>query len=308
VSEEQISRNKMIFRISLWVFILNALIALIKLAGGFLFRSLSMLGDGIDSLGDVLATASVLVAAKWLQKPPDKDHPWGHDRADTLASKFINFFMFFMGTQLLIRSVETLLRFEPNQPPDNMGIIVISLSIALKLGMAISLKKEGQNQESAMLKTNAQNMANDVVLSASVLIGIIASQFFQTNFIDVVTACLVSFWIIYHSIQGFNKTNLELMDGLKEPELYQKVFNAVESVNGAFNPHRVRIRRFADRYLIDLDVEMNGKISLEEAHRLGCVVECEIKKALPQVYDIMLHLEPKGNQENERYGLSRSKL
>ncbi len=302
-------RYRDIFRATLWVFFVNALLATLKIVSGLMFHSLGILGDGLDSLGDVLATGVLLIAAHWLQKPPDKDHPWGHDRADTLASKFINFFMFFMGTQLLIKAVESLLNQKDNVPPSPLGIVVLSINIVIKVLLAFYQRRTGKNENSLMLTTNAENMANDVMISFSVMVGVGLSFFLQNSAIDAAMAGIVGIWIIAHSIHGFNKTNLELMDGLKQPELYQKVFDAVESVEGAYNPHRVRIRRFADRYLIDLDVEMEGKMRLEEAHRLGCSIESAIKKALPQVYDIMLHLEPRNNsEEGERYGLSRREI
>lgn len=306
---EQTRRFHDIWTVSLVVLGVNAVLAALKIGGGFLFRSLSILGDGLDSLGDVLATASVLVASQWLRKPPDRDHPWGHDRADTLASKFLNFFMFFMGSQLLLQAIQDLMDGSTKSPPDSMGLGLLAANLATKAALSLALVRVAKRNDSQMLRANARNMGNDVLVSVAALSGVLLSNLLQSGFWDVVVAALVGLWIVAQSVLGFNETNLELMDGLDEPEVYTRVFNAVESVQGAFNPHRVRIRRFAGRYLIDLDVEMDGSLPLEAAHRVGCQIEQAIRRALPQTYDIMLHLEPLGNkEEDECFGLSRSQL
>lgn len=304
------ARSQEIMAISLWTLVVNALLAALKIAGGLAFSSLSLLGDGIDSLGDVLASLSTVLAARALHKPPDADHPWGHDRADTLAAKFINFFIFFAGAQLLLRAMEQLLNQEPRDPPSLAGVIIAALSVAVKGGLAWRLRRAGKRQRSTMLEANAINMSNDVLLSAMVLLGVGLSAFLSNAWVDVVAACGVSLWVIAHAILGFRRTDLELMDGLRqtEMELYERLFKAVDSIPGVFNPHRVRIRRFADRYLVDLDVEMDGELSLREAHQLGCLVEAAIRQELPSVYDIMLHLEPKGNEERECFGLRKGGL
>lgn len=306
--EDNQNRHRVIARASRAVLAGNLLLGAGKIAAGFIFGSLSILGDGLDSLGDVLATLTTLAALRVMSQPPDTDHPWGHERADTIAAKFITFFMFYFGAQLFTRAVTDMVQGAVPAIPQAPGMIVLVLSVVVKVMLALLLMRTGKKTSSAMLQANALNMRNDVVLSLSVLLGVGLAVWFQSGWIDTVTALLVSVWIMAGAVRGFSRTNLELMDGLREPEVYEKVFSAVDSVEGTHNPHRVRIRRFADRILIDLDVEMAEDLPLAKAHEIGCRVETEIKKALPEVYDIMLHLEPFGNKEEEKYGLTRSDL
>jgi len=99
------------------------------------------------------------------------------------------------------------------------------------------------------------------------------------------------------------------MDGVDSPEIYRQILTAVKSIKGATNPHRIRVRKMANQYMIVLDIEMEGDITLNEAHDIGEKVENEIKRVVPKVYDVILHIEPIGNLEpHEVFGVSEAQL
>jgi divalent metal cation (Fe/Co/Zn/Cd) transporter len=101
------------------------------------------------------------------------------------------------------------------------------------------------------------------------------------------------------------------MDGGVDRAEYKILFDAVRAVQGAENPHRARIRRVAGLWDIDLDIEVNGNLSVREAHKIATQVEQEARKRLETVYDIMVHVEPAGdanNKKNEGYGLSEQEI
>lgn len=107
----------------------------------------------------------------------------------------------------------------------------------------------------------------------------------------------------------FMQTNKEMMDGIDDEGIYNKIINAVKSVEGATNPHRIRVRRLAHYYLIALDIEVDGKLILDEAHKIGMHVEDAINATIPNIYDILVHVEPKGNVEpNEVFGVSEKNI
>jgi divalent metal cation (Fe/Co/Zn/Cd) transporter len=96
---------------------------------------------------------------------------------------------------------------------------------------------------------------------------------------------------------------MELMDGNSHPEVYNALFEAVHSVEETGNPHRVRIRRIAGHWDIGMDIEVNPNCTVMEAHGIAYRVEQAIKNRIEGVYDIMIHVEPAENQEDECYGL-----
>jgi cation diffusion facilitator family transporter len=175
--------------------------------------------------------------------------------------------------------------------------------------LSIYLRKVGKEVESAMLIANARNMQNDVVISFSVLAGLIFTFVFKMPVIDVITALLVSIYIMFIAFQIFMQTNRDLMDGVDDEEIYRKIVDQVNCVDGASNPHRIRVRKMAHLYLIALDIEVDGKMPLDKAHELSAEVEKNIKQNIQNVYDVLVHVEPFGNCEiDEVFGISEEHL
>ena len=149
------------------------------------------------------------------------------------------------------------------------------------------------------------HMRNDMLISFTVLIGLITTIYFNVGVIDKIIALLISIFIMYEAIRIFLRTNTELMDGIDDPELYNKLFEAVKKVNGAHNPHRTRARKIGSRYMINLDIEVDPEMSVRKAHSIAKNVEDIIKEDIPNVYDVMVHVEPTGNLETgEKFGVT----
>ena len=162
-----------------------------------------------------------------------------------------------------------------------------------------------------MLKANGKNMVSDVVISSGVLVGVGLSIILNRGFIDPLIAILVGLWVIRSSISIFLEANMELMDGSSDTAPYTAVFNAVRTVPGTINPHRTRMRRIAGLWDIDIDIEVDPELKVREAHLIASQVERAIKDSVEGVYDIVVHIEPAGEEENhdmEQYGLRESKL
>nr|WKN37845.1 cation diffusion facilitator family transporter [Tunicatimonas sp. TK19036] len=290
-----------------WVGLIgNLLLSLVKIIVGWLSSSQAVLGDGIDSLSDVAAYLVTLVTARITQRPPDVKYPYGYNRAETIASKALSFFIFFAGAQLFYNNLMDLVQGIERPIPSLLALYVSGFSVLGKLGLALWQFRVGRRTQSPMLIANAKNMQADIVLSAVVLVGVGLSVVKQWPMIDTILALLVSLWILRIGYQIFKESNTELMDGVDDTSLYQQVFTAVKSVPGVHNPHRARIRKLANAYVVELDIEVAGDLSVMEAHQLGVEVEQQIKATLTNVYDIMIHVEPRGNVEkHEKFGLSR---
>jgi divalent metal cation (Fe/Co/Zn/Cd) transporter len=127
--------------------------------------------------------------------------------------------------------------------------------------------------------------------------------------LDSVTALIVSVWILKVGFQIFMQTNRDLMDANTEPELYQKVFNAVDRVEGTHNPHRLRIRKIGNYFMIVFDLEIEEFLTIRQSHEICMEVEKSIRKDINNVFDIMIHLEPLGFHHKEKlYGVSPEDL
>jgi len=297
-------RQKTLIRAS-WISILgNAFLAIMKISLGIVAGSLAVVADGIDSSSDIATSIITLFTARLLTKSPNIRYPYGYEKADTIATKALSFIIFFAGAQLAISTIGRLFNSQIADPPSMLAIYVTLISILGKLGLSFYLHRTGKLVSSSMLLANARNMQNDVLISLAVLVGLAFTFVLKMPILDTITALAVSFWIMKVGLQIFFQSNTELMDGMKDPILYCELFHAVKQVEGARNPHRVRVRKIGSLNMISMDVEVDPYITVTDAHEIARKVEKIIKESLPNVYDIVVHIEPFGNnEENEKFGL-----
>ncbi len=288
----------------------NALLALLKVVIGILSGSMAVIADGIDSATDIVTSLITLFTSNIISEPPDKEHPWGHARAEAIATKALSFFIFFAGAQLFISAVRMLTAGEVRDIPGKWALLATGVSIVMKIFLAMDKFIAGKKTESSMLIADAKNMQNDIFLSLAVLVGLGGTFYFNLPVIDSVTGLILSLWIMKCAYSMFMETSIELMDSVSDQSVYNTVFQAAVETEGVLNPHRARIRKLNMLYDIDLDIEVEGSMSLSEAHDIAVLVEERIKTALPdKIFDIMVHVEPVGNVESdEQFGLTPEDL
>ncbi len=289
-----------------WIGIIgNAFLAVLKIVAGLLSGSLAVVSDGIDSAADVVGSIITLFTAVIINQPPDREHPYGHTRAETLATAILAFIIFFAGAQLLLTTVGSFIRGETPGMPSFLAVYVILISIAGKILLAFTQYYFGKKAESPMLIASAKNMQNDILISSGVLAGLGCTFYFNLPILDPVIATVISIIIMKTAVEIYLGINTELMGGGGDAHTYKHISESVSETEGACNPHRMRIRKMGERYFIDLDIEVDGKLSVESAHAIACRVEEKIKERIANVYDIMVHVEPEGNIEKaEKFGLS----
>jgi cation diffusion facilitator family transporter len=288
-----------------WVgIIVNLILAILKLVSGVVAGSLAVISDGVDSVTDIFTSLIGLLTVNISSKPADPEHPYGHGRAETIATKALSFIILFAGFQLGISAVQRMVNGTVMVIPPFWIISILGISILSKIGLAFYKTRVGKKASSNMLLADAKNMRNDVLISASTLIGILLTRILKLPILDPIIALGISSFILKTGFSIFLETSNELMDGVDAPELYSEIFKVVHEINGAHNPHRCRIRRINTLYVIDLDIEVEKQLSVEEGHLIATQVEKEIKSTIPHIYDIIVHVEPMGVVHgSERFGL-----
>ena len=283
MKEQLQAREKALIRTSWISTIGNTILSVAKIGIGFAAGSLAVLGDGIDSATDVVISIVMILAARIISKPPTKKYPYGYEKAETIATKILSLVIFYAGVQMLISSIGSLISPEPKEMPAAIAIYVTLFSIVGKLLLALYQYRAGRRIGSSLLTANAVNMRNDVIISCGVLIGLVFTFLLKLPILDTVTGLIISLFIIRSSIRIFMDSNVELMDGVKDESIYRKIFDAVEAVPGAHNPHRVRSRQIGNLYMIVLDIEVDGSITVTEATG----GEPPSRKTVPKLFTII---------------------
>lgn len=302
-------RNRIIRIASIISIVGNAILALLKISVGIMAGSLSVLADGLDSLTDIFISFITLFVSVIITHPPDREHPYGHYRAETIATSVLAFIIFFIGGQLVLTTADRMINQTEISMPGMPAVYVTVFSIAGKLVLSWSQYRLGKKADSDLLLANGKNMQNDVITSIGVLVGLGCVFFFQMPIIDRILAIIIGLWIMITAVRIFVGTLTELMEGEVNHDLYDCIFETIKKIDGVGNPHRVRIKKLGIHYVIDMDIEVDGSLTVSEAHRRCVMVEERLRAALPSIYDIMIHIEPLGNYEaQERYGLTESDI
>lgn len=306
--EKSFDRIQVIKKASILGIVGNAILGVLKIITGLLTGSLALLGDGFDTATDIFTSTVSFVASKIMQRPPDKDHPYGHGRVETLATKLISFVILFAGVELARQSVSQLYH-RVEKEIELIACFVSLFSIFGKILLAFYKFRAGRKIESPLLIADAKNMRNDVVLSLCVFVGLVIGKIGNWWWMDALTALIVSFWILKVAFSIFKESDLELMEGYNNYDDYRALFNAVKEVPEAVNPHKVRIRKIGVLLSVDLDIEVDGNLSVKEGHAIASKVEKAIRKNIQKIYDVQVHVEPIGNtEENECYGVTVGEL
>ena len=302
-------RKKIMLRTS-WISVLgNAFLSLLKIVVGLVSGSLAVLSDGLDSASDVVTSLIILATTPIISRPPSSKYAYGQEKAESMASTILSFVIFFMGGQMFIAAIGRIIYPEQAELPSSLAIWVTIISIVGKLLLALYQFQQGKKVDSSMLKANAVNMRNDVIISTGVLLGLVFVFVLELPILDPIVALLISLYIIYSAFGIFMDANVVLMDGVSDVSIYKEIIEATERVSGAYNPHRIRSHRSGNRYTVVLDIEVDGELSLAEAHCIAQEVEESIKRSVENIYDIVVHVEPKGSKHcEEKYGVNKENL
>ena len=304
-----VDRKKVLLRTS-WISVIgNAALSLLKVVAGIISGSMAVLSDGLDSASDVVTSAIILFTSSFISRPPNSKYVYGREKAENIASTILSFVIFFMGCQIMVAAVEQIIYEKAKELPSILAVWVTIASIAGKLLLSWYQFYQGKRADSSMLKANAINMRNDVIISGGVLVGLACTFILNIPILDPIIACLIGLYIIFTAVGIFRDANVALMDGINDTSIYKKIIEAVECVPGANNPHRIRSSQVGNRYNVVLDIEVEGQLLLTEAHHIAQEVEDQIKGRIDNIYDVVVHVEPLGNKHcAEKFGISKDML
>ncbi|MEI3040768.1 MAG: cation diffusion facilitator family transporter [Victivallales bacterium] len=278
--------------------LLNIVLTLLKAVGGILFQSQVLVADAVHSLSDLVTDLAVIFGVKYWSAPPDESHPYGHGRIETLVSAFIGIALVLVASGLIGDAV-AVLRAGTEQRPGLPAFFIALVSILLKEWLFRWTRSEGRKMNSKALEANAWHHRSDAFSSIPAAIAVILAHFFPAlHFVDPLGAILVSIFIFHAAWKIVKPTLLELSDA-RVTEKVQELTRIASSVPGVCGVHAVRCRLAGASVLADLHVTVDPEMTVRDGHALSHRVRSAILEAVPQVTDVIVHLEP-GNDPPEK--------
>lgn len=267
-------------------------LAIIKIAAGYLANSLAVIADGIESAGDVIASIILWLGLHMSAQPPDEDHPYGHGRFEILAGQAIGAFLIASGAILGWQAVLHLR--EPQATPQSFAIWTVVTSIAIKLGLARWKKSAAREFRSAALEADAANDWLDV-LSGLVAIAALGLNLYDPNLFshaDATGGVIIAVLVVVLGFQVLRQSSWELLDTMPSPEMLAEIKACARAVPGALGIEKCLARKTGFQYHVDLHLEVASDLTVENAHRISGAVRSAIRKQIPWVADVLIHIEP----------------
>lgn len=286
------TKSKRGIRVVLLGIIVNALLAIIKIAAGVLGNSYALIADGIESTTDIFSSIIVWSGLKIAEKPPDKNHPYGHGKAEALSAMTVSLLLLAAAALIVINSYHEIVL--PHHAPAPFTLLVLVLVIITKETLFRTVFKVGTDIESTSLRTDAWHHRSDALTSAAAFIGISVALIMGPGYegADDYGAIAASVLIIINGIRMLKYSLSDIMDEAPSADMKNKIIDIVESIPGVKNVDDVKIRKSGLYYLVDLNIQVSGDLTVFEGHELSEKVNDSLKNSSLSISQVMVHTEP----------------
>ncbi|MFH1189772.1 MAG: cation diffusion facilitator family transporter [Candidatus Omnitrophota bacterium] len=283
-------------RVLITILVLNWAVAAAKMIVGFLTRVQSMTADGFHSLSDGTSNIIGLIGIGLSARPIDQDHPYGHKKYETFFSLGIAALLILVAFNLIRDGFSRI--FNPVEPQvEPVSFIVMIVTIAVNVLVVKYEYKQGKKLRSDLLVADSMHTKADVYTSLSVIVALIGIKL-GFPIIDPIATFIISIFIGYAAFEIIKDASRILCDTVAIVDS-DKVSSIVMSVKGVQACHKIRTRGRPDDICIDLHVQVDAAMNVDEGHNVSYAVETAVKKSIPEVTDVLVHLEPKGGPKNK---------
>ena len=288
----EVSREQMVRKVTWIGLFVNLALVAIKFAAGIFGRSQALVADAIHSLTDLTTDIAVIAGSHYWSRPPDEDHPYGHRRLETLVSIFIGFALLVAGIGIGWKAISTLHE-KHAAAPGWIAVAAALVSILCKESIYRWTAIVGKRLKSAALAANAWHHRTDALSSLPVLVAVAGARVFPSwSFLDRLGAAVVSIFILHASIKIIWPGISELID-VGAPTETRKMIQAIALKNkGVLQVHDIRTRYISSSIQVDLHIVVEGLITVREGHDIADDVKKRIIAEIPEVLDVIVHVDP----------------
>jgi len=270
--------------------IVNILLAGIKLIGGFLGNSYALIADGIESFSDVFVSLAVFFGLKVAAKPADENHPYGHGKAEPLASLVVSFALAIAGIVIVVQSVREI--FNPGEIPAFFTLYILGLVVVVKEILFRYFIETSEEKNSIALKTDAWHHRVDSLTSIAAFFGIGIAIVFGIPSADDYAALIASSVIFWNAYQLFLPALKELMDEAFYHDVEDEVAEIALTVAGVQALDKCYVRKMGFDFCVDLQIVVKSSISVKKGHDIAHDVKDLLQSVNPRLVSITVHVEP----------------
>jgi cation diffusion facilitator family transporter len=270
------------------VLALNWLVAFAKIFYGLISRCASMTADGFHSLADGTSNIIGLIGIHFACQPKDIDHPYGHKKYETFFSLGIAALLFLVCFELLQEGIKRLTNpVNPNITPISFTVMLVTLGI--NFWVMRYERKKGELLKSDILISDSMHTRADILTSLSVIITLIVIKL-GFPILDAIATLVIALFIARAAIEIIKGSSRILCDTIVLDN--KKIVDIVLGIKGVRTCHKIRTRGRPDDIYVDLHVQVSSDMHMDDAHRVSYTIEDALKKGIPEITDVVVHMEP----------------
>lgn len=272
-----------------------AVLIAVKFAAWLETGSVALLSSLVDSLLDAVASIVNLLAVRHALSPADREHRFGHGKAEPLAVLGQSAFITGSAMLLLAEAVRRMIHPMPVENPP-AGIAVMVFSIGLTVGLVLFQRRTVKRTGSIAVTADELHYRGDLILNGAVLAALVLDSLFRLPLLDPLFGAAVGVWIVYAAVRLALLSLTQLMDRELPDDEREKIRAVAQSHPDVVAAHDLRTRTAGPTTFIQLHIEMDGGLSLARAHEISDDVEARLRAAYPNA-EIIIHQDPEGVEE-----------
>lgn len=271
---------------------ISIVLVFVKFISGYLGHSYALIADASETSADVLSSAVLWIGLRISMKPADKDHPYGHGKAEPLVAIVISLFLLITAGWIAWHAIEFIRT--PHQLPRRFTLGVLTIVILIKEGMFRYVLKVGKEINSQAVKADAYHHRSDAITSIAAFTGILIALLMGKGYesADDWAALLASGIIIYNAIHLLRPALDEVMDAAPSGEVVKQIRESAALIAGVDFVEKCFVRKMGFDYYVDLHIQVSPVISVEAGHEIAHRVKDQVLAKVPRVKDVLIHVEP----------------
>ena len=270
----------------------NLVLAAIKGTAGIVGHSYALIADAVESTMDIASSLIVWMGLRYSVKPPDDNHPYGHGKAEPLAAMAVSMALFAAALGVAIESVREIRL--PHHAPAPFTLVVLVLVIAVKETLFRYVLKIGDSTRSTAVKSDAWHHRSDALTSVAALVGISIALIGGPGYesADDWAALFAAFIIGLNAYLLLRPALDELTDAKPDPALEVQIRTVAQQIPEVIGTHKCHVRKMGFDYYVDLDVIVDGAMTVTRGHEIAHEVQNAIRVANPLFSKVLIHVEP----------------
>ncbi len=250
------------------------------------------MADAAESWVDFASSFLVWLGLKTAALPPDKNHPYGHGKAEPLSAMFVALLMFCVACFIVYEAIQHIMT--PHDSPHSWTIVVVLAVLLTKEILYRFMKSNAKKFKSNALAAEASHQRTDSITSLAALVGIVISLVAGEGYAaaDDWASLLAAYFILQQAFKVGKTSISELMDEAQPEEVVNDIRNTALQVIGVISINACFVRKMGFEWFVDIHIGLNGNQTVYEGHDIAHEVVDKIKEKFPQVYDVLTHIEP----------------